>query len=246
MITSETTATKTHQAYQISCDSSHREGYGETELPEYDAWLIEFPGCQEVQFGYWEPQVITTGGSEGFLVREEGTDGLWYTTQFHLPKRIEFESVGNFLMIHDLSRTRVTDYPDNREGWPIMSKRMLEALLSVRDFPHQAIPIVMLDAFTPIEFEENHDYVAVQLLEHQDVFDWEKSIYERDPELTNGVDSLEKLVLKEPPEGLPSLFRVTTTPLSNKLYVSPEGKAALEAAGIRGVNFVPLRGSWLP
>jgi hypothetical protein len=240
MITSETTATKTHQAYEISHDDSHREGYGETELPEYDAWLIEFPGFKEVKIGFWSPQVVTIGGSKGYLVREEGTDGLWRTTQFYLPERIEFESVGNFLMIHDLRRTRVTDYPYNREGWPIMSKRMLETLLSVREFHHQVIPIVMLDAFTPIEFEENHDYVAVQLLEHQDVFDWGKSVYERDPELPNGVDSLEKLVLKELSEGLPPLFRIATTPLKNLLYVSAEGRTALEAAGIRGVNFIEL------
>jgi hypothetical protein len=248
MVTSEMTTTLTHQAYQISHDDSHREGYGEAELPEYDAWLIEFPGCQEVQFGFWEPQVITMSGSEGFLAGEEGIDGLWHTTQFHLPERIEFESAGNFLMIHDLRRTRVTDYPYNREGWPIMSKRMLEVLLSVREFPHQVVPIVMLDAFTPLEFEENHDYVAVQLLEHQDVFDWGKSIYERNPELPNCIESssLEKLVLRNPSGGFPPLFRIGTAPLQTKLYVSAEGRTALEVAGIRGVNFVQLRGSWLP
>jgi hypothetical protein len=240
MVTSEITATKTHQAYQLYYDDSHREGYGETELPDYDAWLVEFPGCKEVQFGFWEPQVITIGGSEGLLVREEGTDRLWHTTQFHLPERIEFESVGNFLMIHDLSRIRVTDFPYNRERWPIMSKRMLEALLSVREFPHQVIPIVMLDAFTPIEFEENHDYVAVQLLEHQDVFDWEKSIYEPHSEKPNRFKSgsLEKLVLREPLAGLPPLFRIATTPLQTKLYVSAEGRTALEGVGIRGVTFL--------
>jgi hypothetical protein len=225
MVTSDTTATKTHQAYQLDESSSHREGYGETELPEYDAWLItESIDCTTIKYSFWKPNSL------------------------QLPERIEFESVGNFLMIHDLMRTRVTDFPYNRQGWPIMSKRMLETLLSVREFPHQVIPIVMLDAFTPAEFEENHDYVAVQLLEHQDVFDWEKSIYELDPEVPNCIKStsLEKIVLRTPPEGFPPLFRIGTASLRPDLYVSPEGKAALESAGIRGVNFVPLRGSWLP
>jgi hypothetical protein len=241
MFTSETTATKTHQAYQISCDSSHREGYGETELPEYDAWLVEFPGCQEAQVGFWSSQVITTGGSEGFLVREEGTDGLWRTTQFYLPNHIEFMCVWEFLQINDLSRTRVTDFPYNREGWPIMSKRMLEVLLSVREFPHQVIPIVMLSDHADSD-EKNYEFVAVQLLEHQDVFDWEQSVYKPHPEKPNRFKSgsLEKLVLEEPPGGLPPLFRIATTPLRNLLYVSAEGRTALETAGIRGVNFIEL------
>jgi hypothetical protein len=217
MITSETTATKTHQAYQLSHDSSHREGYGETELPDYDAWLV-------------------TESIDWSTIKHS----FWRANPLHLPDRIEFESVGNFLMIHDLRRTRITDFPHNREGWPIMSKRMLEALLSVREFPHQVIPIVMLDAFTPLEFEENHDYVAVQLLEHQDVFDWEQSKCERDLEVPNCVrfGSLESAVFIEPLDGFPPLFRVTTIPLSNRLYVSAEGKAALEETGIRGVNFL--------
>jgi hypothetical protein len=217
MVTSAMTATKTHQAYRLYHDDSHREGYGETELPEYDAWLItDIPGSKDFNGGFWRPQ------------------------QLEPPTRVEFESVGNFLMIHDLRRTRVTDYPYNREGWPIMSKRMLEALLSVRTFPHQVIPIVMLDAFTPIEFEENHDYVAVQLLEHQDVFDWEQSVCERNLEVPNCIKfgSLESAVFKEPPNGFPPLFRVATVPLTNRLYVSSKGKAALEEAGIRGVSFL--------
>jgi hypothetical protein len=224
MVTSEMTATKTHQAYQLSHDSSHREGYGETELPDYDAWLItDIPGSKDFNGGFWRPQ------------------------QLEPPRQVEFMCVWEFLQIHDLSRTRVTDYPYNREGWPIMSKRMLEALLSVREFPHQVIPIVMLSDHADSD-EKNYEFVAVQLLEHQNVFDWEKSIYEPHSEKLNRFKfgSLEKLVLKDPPGGLPPLFRIATTPLQTDLYVSAEGRTALEAIGIRGVNFVPLRGSWLP
>jgi hypothetical protein len=222
MITSEMTAIKTHQAYELYESSSHREGYGETELPDYDAWLItESIDWTTIKYSFWKPNLI------------------------HVPDHIEFMCVWEFLQVNDLSRTRVTNYPHNRQGWPIMSKRMLEVLLSVQEFPHQVIPIAMLSDHADSD-EKNYEFVAVQLLEHQDVFDWEKSVYERDPELPNCIESLEKLVLKETNGGFPPLFRIATVPLRTRLYVSLEGKAALEAAGIRGVNFVPLRGSWLP
>jgi hypothetical protein len=224
MITSETTATKTHQAYALYESSSHREGYGETELPEYDAWLVtESVDWTTIKYSFWEPN------------------------QLHVFDCIEFMCVWEFLQIHDLSRTRVTDFPYNRQGWPIISKRMLEALLSVREFPHQVIPIMMLSDHADSD-EKSDEFIAVQLLEHQDVFDWEQSIYERDPEVPNCIEStsLEKLVLRTPPKGFPPLFRIGTAPLQTKLYVSAEGRTALEAAGIRGVNFVQLRGSWLP
>jgi hypothetical protein len=119
---------------------------------------------------------------------------------------------------------------------------MLNALLSVRDFPHQVIPIVMIDRAVgdSKEFDENHDFVAVQLLEHQDVFDWEKSVYKRNPERSDIIDRLDKLVLKIPQHGLPPLFRIAAIPLRTRLFISAEGRAALEQAGIKGLWFVDL------
>jgi hypothetical protein len=234
MITSEVTATRTHEAYQLYHSSSHREGYGENELPsEYDAWLEHFPG------------------RESYSEYEDFRQYFWQAQRLSFPSGIEFECIGIFLEIYNPTLRRVTDYPYNREGWPIMSKRMLEALLSVREFPHQVIPITMVN----LEFQdfdeqgnkllsrtEIHDYVAVQLLEHQDVFDWEQSVYERDPDRPTMLDSCRRVVLRVPPNGLPPLFRIATVPLDTRLYVSPEGRAALEAAGIRGVSFIESLG----
>jgi hypothetical protein len=235
MVTSEMT-TLTHQAYQLYHDDSHREGYGENELPsEYDAWLEHFPG------------------RENYSEYEDFRRYFWQAQRLSFPSGIEFECIGIFLEIYNPTLRRVTDYPYNREGWPIVSKRMLEALLSVREFPHQVIPITMVN----LEFQdfdeqgnkllsrtEIHDYVAVQLLEHQDVFDWEQSVYERDPEVPNCIEasSLDKLVLRSPLGGFPPLFRIGTVPVRTDLYVSAEGRAALEAAGIRGVSFIESLG----
>jgi hypothetical protein len=231
MMTQGITQPMTHQAYELDHDISHLVG----DL-EYDAWLVEFPGWEEIDTGFWEPQIITLNGDEGVLIREKSADGLWHATQFSLPERIEFDCDG--------TRLQVSDYPYIKQGWPIMSKRMLNVLLSVREFSYQAIPVVMKDIFVPPKFEENHDFVVVQLLENQDIFDWEKSIYERDPDRPNRIKSisLEKLVLREPSQGFPPLFRLSNV-IRSQLFISAESRSALEAAGIRGVKFVELRGS---
>ena len=47
----------------------------------------------------------------------------------------------------DHDELRALDYPHtDKFGWPVMSRRMLYTLRSVREFRHRAYPIVMLDA----------------------------------------------------------------------------------------------------
>lgn len=67
--------------------------------------------------------------------------------------------------------------------WPIMSKRMLDTLLSVGNFRHRAYPVVMVDCGQIYNEElgtksssgiEYHNFLAVQVLEDLDIFDWEK------------------------------------------------------------------------
>ena len=78
------------------------------------------------------------------------------------------------------------DYILTEPDVPVMSKRMLSVLESVKDFPHQTIPVRIEDTvlITGADGKSrppgkvNTDYVAVQLLEHLDIFDREKSIYE--------------------------------------------------------------------
>jgi hypothetical protein len=80
-----------------------------------------------------------------------------------------------------------TDYPYENAGWPIMSKRMLNTLLSVREFPHRTwdvpfvgfpdnAPVMMLEKGLRGGVRHENEFVAVQLLEHQDIFDWETSV----------------------------------------------------------------------
>lgn len=138
------------------------------------------------------------------------------------------------------------DYVFTNPYFPVMSKRMLSVLKSIGDFPHQTIPVTIKDIVLVTGADGklqpsgkiNTDYVAVQLLEHLDIIDREKSIYESvsfDPNYINLVD---KLVLQIPEVGLPPIFRLANYP--TVIYVSPKAKTALEEAGIAGIRFAPI------
>jgi hypothetical protein len=140
-----------------------------------------------------------------------------------------------------------TDYPYNDVGWPIMSKRMLDTLLKVKEFPHRTwdIPFVGFPDNAPEELlrkglrdgvRHENEFVAVQLLEHLDIFDRENSVYKEGFLSSDSVGFIRKLVVHVPENGLPPIFRLKVSPV--RPYVSPEGRAALEAANIRGVRFV--------
>lgn len=181
---------------------------------EEDGWLVEFPGSKRID-------------NSTFWGIKERPD--W-------PERVEFNAVTPIL--------DVIDYPYMDVRWPIMSKKMLNTLLSVGNFRHTTYPVVLLDAEIKLSTRErvrpdaeSHNYVVVHLLENLDVFDLENSIYEyskRNPSVILS-SQIKKAVFREPPEGFPPLFRVP--PLDTRLYVSAVAQAALAAAGIRGITF---------
>lgn len=117
-----------------------------------------------------------------------------------------------------------------------MSKRMVEVLLSVGDFPHQIIPITFRDELG-ITLEP--DYVILQLNELSNLFDLEKSVYTLEPTVLDPTKSMvwdiEKLRLVKPAGGFPPIFRVNWE--KTCLYVSAKAKNALEAAGLKGLRF---------
>ena len=124
---------------------------------------------------------------------------------------------------------------------------MLNTLLEVKEFPHRTwdIPFVGCPDNTLAEILEqgvnegirhDNEFVAVQLLEHLDIFDWEESIYKEAFVSPGRVRSIRKLALHMPEDGLPPIFRLKVN--SVPLYVSPEGRTALETANIQGIRFV--------
>jgi hypothetical protein len=205
----------TRQAYELTNDVDHLINTSR----ERDAYLVEFPG--HLKYG----------------TKFKSPDNFEYPTN-----SIEFQGYESIL--------KETDYPFCDVRWPIMSKRMLKILLSVKEFPHRTwdIPFVGFPDNTSDELLEkglsggvrhDNEFVVVQLLEQLDIFDWENSVYEvwkLDDESPETIDSIRKLAIHVPEDGLPPIFRLKVDPI--QLYVSPEGRAALESANIKGVRFV--------
>ena len=187
----------------------------------------------------WEAQ-----GSADVLVIGELAKQDSFNMVFYDPEPIEsieeIRTQGAHIQIEGL------DYILTDPDLPVMSKRMLSILESVKDFPHQTIPVRIEDTVSVTRADGksqpsgkvNTDYVAVQLLKHLDIFDREKSIYEPNFLNPNKVGRVEKLVLKVLEKRLPPIFRIKDKP--TYLYVSPEAKTALEEAGITGIRFVPI------
>ncbi len=65
---------------------------------------------------------------------------LYRTKQFEHPNPIIY--TGYWKVVKHI------DYPHTDNYWNVMSKRMYETLLSVGDFPHRLIPMVMIDSRT--------------------------------------------------------------------------------------------------
>lgn len=159
----------------------------------------------------------------------------------NIPEPVIFDSVDELI--------RETDYPyTDVTTWPVMSKRVLAALLSVQEFPHQAIPVEMRDNEQILDRETgeysssglvSHDFVIVQLLEQKNAFDWEKSTYKRNPRRPEvvKVGTLKNLVFERLQSDLPPLFRLSAYPYL--LLVSAAAKEALEAIDVKCVKFVP-------
>jgi hypothetical protein len=164
------------------------------------------------------------------------------------PNQVEFQGL--------LSTVRQTDYPVILERWPVMSKRMLEVLESVGSFPHRVVSTRILDgdlgrslAEGERRFDEQgnfkpefytDDYVLLQITEHLDAMDLERSIYRRyDPEI-NSVSGLRKPVFKDIGREYPPIFRPTHCP--TRLFISDAAKQALEAAEIRGLWLIDYEG----
>jgi hypothetical protein len=207
---------RTENAYRLIWEHSHMESYD----GEYEMELREFPGLEQIA-------------------------GLTETTPLELPGPIIFEA--------DFQALTRTDYPTNDRYFPVMSRRMYYAIQSIGPFPHRVIPVAMVDD-TSFVFESEQryfsdgspkpevtnfdDFVAIQILERNDYFDFDHSEYERHPRYQDFVRSVDKYVLNEPPDGFPPLFRLTVTP--SELFISVKARIALLEAGIRGMAYYPL------
>jgi hypothetical protein len=211
-----------------------------------DGYLAtEFNDWEDMDMVFFTPIPIILEGDQGLITRQQNEYGNWYTSKAKMPLEI-------ILAWGDKDNlSGQIDYPyiPDVRSWPIMSKRMLDVLLSIGSFSHQIIPVVFthIDGILPNDearrkaslLIRNHDFVILQLLEHFDGLDRDRTEHtstfdESDPEFER-IDFTGEMVLKEPPNGFPPIFRVKEDGVS--LYVSAAAKEALEKAGIQGLDF---------
>ncbi|ACY15778.1 hypothetical protein [Haliangium ochraceum] len=203
-------------AYRLFWDMSHLKSN------ELDAILVPFPGSEQI--GGWKR-----------------------TDHVEVASPILFEAKSEAM--------RHSDFPSNDENWPLMSPRMLETLCRVGKFSHRRIPVRLVDREVLAKSRSLPDrkiraefvddsFVAVQLTNHLDVVDWNKSVFERTTIGTVEIFGFDRLVLQDPPDGLPPIFRIAAD--KSKLLVSTQARVALEEAGIRGIAFEPLPGMGPP
>jgi hypothetical protein len=226
----------TDKFYKLGHDFDRFGDYENEDRVSEDGYLDRFEGDEDLKSAFFYCASIALGGDKGIaeyqITEDDGYDYCVVNAQ--MPKEILFVAERKYLSMTDFPNLEYADC------WPVMSRKMAEVLLSVGDFPHQIIPVSFVDHLDmPIEC----DYVILHLTERSDLLDTNKSIYTREPVMDDSgrtfICDIEKLVLKEPGNVLPPMFRVKWTEVY--LFVSAEAKIALEAAGIQGLRFNRIR-----
>jgi hypothetical protein len=185
----------------------------------YDAELIHFDGCENIS-----------------------TRMCCYPESIEFPNPVLFQGF--------LKTVRQTDYPITAgEELPLMSKRMVEILESVGSFPHNNLPARIMEGSIGrhLSDKDSHhdeqgnlkpeyfidDYVLLQLTEHLDAMDLDRSEYDDYDAEMNWVSFVDKFVFKDIGREFPPIFRLVNLP--TRLFISEAAKEALEAAGMKSL-----------
>ncbi len=128
-----------------------------------------------------------------------------------------------------------TDFPFNANGWPILSRKALDLLRAAGDFPVRVVPVDIFLKGEPL----SEEYVVVQLLQHEGVLDLGASDWVPGALNPNAVGSVRRMVLASGGSELPPLFRVREYPV--ELLVSDEGRRALLAGGVTGIEYLEVQ-----
>ncbi|MCP3961973.1 MAG: hypothetical protein GY719_29375 [bacterium] len=168
------------------------------------------------------------GNFEDAEIREfEGMDRMFWleTTPKRHPPVIE--------VVANTRALAATDLPFTDRAWPIVSRRMLHAILSTGSFAHETVPVHFLPRRRG-DPEVQDDYVVLRLLSQLDVFDRDRSEFKLSRINPKRTRSIRHLVLRCPQGGFPPCFRVPED--TAMLFLSGEAKAALEEIGVRGLD----------
>lgn len=197
------------KVYELNWERSHL--VDETE----DCSVVAFKGLDEFRF--------QLGGVEK------------YTTD----NRIVLQ--GNFNIIPDKS-----DFPVVDIGLPLMSKRMIYIIDKDKWLLLNKINTTIVDdTYLGSLFDEknklvdslpmNEDYQFLQVLSFTKVFDTTNSVFRPLRSNPDKIGVIDKLVLKEPSEGFPAIFRIAEKP--SMLFINEPTKDEFELSKIKGCTF---------
>jgi hypothetical protein len=176
------------------------------------------------------------------LIYPEGSINEW-----SLIETVPYDETESINFLGWLNRLPATDFPHNKPGLLLMSKKMLEALCSVGSFPHGVIPARIFSYDLEYNIDEylycknldsslcNENFVVVQLLEYLDVVDQKRSTFRSSPAFPNDPPEVDELVFRELSGDFPPLFRVNG--YETYVFASPQAKQALDKAGIKGIKY---------
>jgi hypothetical protein len=171
--------------------------------------------------------------------------GLRGTETYQIPDTIFF--------INHTEKIQHLDYPYSLAGWIIMSTKMIEILEKQATLNVRKIKVVVLDAkkiknrdllySDSAEYQNaiiRSDFLAIQLLEHQDVLDLESTEYAPNRLFPNVIDplSVQKYAFSSSLNKLPPIFRLKN--VSQPLFITPEARESLRINKIIGVGYDPI------
>jgi hypothetical protein len=197
------------------------EDYKDIESPEYALWNIENPkDLESSEFTLWNYEYEDLGGRYGTNVgnRMYDIDSISFDEKVVITGHLKF-------LPH-------LDYISLGSGGEIMNQKTLDALLSVGDFPYEKLPCRIMDVESlglghdseyrqyknddlAAKYPHNDDYFFLHLTSHTS--------------LPQG--------LRTDPAGLPPILVPDPKDRLFGTYVTQQGKDALIAAQIHGVDF---------
>ena len=134
-----------------------------------------------------------------------------------------------------LDRVKQFDLLCTDVQWVVCSRRLLEALRAVGPFPHAAIPAHFREVDQGDDATLEGDFFVLVITEPTDALDYDacEFAYEDD----GAVDWVEAWAFKQPPSGLPPVFKVAED--KGPLLVSAPAAAVITKGPFAGIELVP-------
>jgi len=161
--------------------------------------------------------------------------------KYEIPEKVQFRT-------HNEERLKKIHIPLKNTSLDVISNELIEIIKSVGDINWQLVPVEFVSE--SLSDANNNRFRCIFFNEHTDAFDYEKSVYEErnwsifpDGSVTDRMRKvpafIEKLVLKQPPDGFPPCFRLLADP-ARGLLVTEECRKAILEAKIKHLMFAPI------